>query len=214
MGNSILLDADGQPVNKAFGWKRRFDRSVESLLGIVRGLVADNELGEGEIAFLATWLNDHPEVLLQWPGSVIADRVRGVMEDGVITASEAKDLCATLSELIGGSVAESGATTGLATRLPVDQCSSLVFVDHSYCFTGKFILGPRSECEAVVLDRGANVSGSVTTRLNYLVIGGLASRDWIHTSYGRKIEKAVEYKRKGRPITILAEERWAELIGR
>ena len=38
---------------------------------------------------------------------------------------------------------------------------------------------------------------------DYLVIGILGSEDWIHTSYGRKIEKAIEIKQKGFNVAII-----------
>ena len=33
---------------------------------------------------------------------------------------------------------------------------------------------------------------------------------WMHESYGRKIEKAMNYRAAGVPINIVTEERWAE----
>jgi hypothetical protein len=58
-------------------------------------------------------------------------------------------------------------------------------------FTGKFAFGPRRVCEAAVEALGGRAGSSVTRVTNYLVIGTFGSRDWIHTSHGRKIEQAV-----------------------
>jgi hypothetical protein len=44
---------------------------------------------------------------------------------------------------------------------------------------------------------------------NYVVIGTFGSRDWVHTSFGRKIEKAVDYRTKGYPLAIITEDHWA-----
>ena len=48
--------------------------------------------------------------------------------------------------------------------------------------------------------------------LDYLVIGSLASREWAHTSHGRKIEKAMDYKKKGCSINIVSEEQWVQCL--
>jgi len=45
----------------------------------------------------------------------------------------------------------------------------------------------------------------VNANVDYLVIGTLASRDWLYTSHGRKIEKALLLKREGNPIKIITE---------
>ena len=44
---------------------------------------------------------------------------------------------------------------------------------------------------------GAQTNSSINKSVNYLVIGTLASRDWLYTSHGRKIEKALLLKRGG-----------------
>lgn len=76
------LDINGQPPIQ-FGWHRNLIKSLESLLGIYRGLIADNELNESEIAFLDAWLKENGEVVEVWTGDVIARRVRDVLADGV-----------------------------------------------------------------------------------------------------------------------------------
>ena len=51
---------------------------------------------------------------------------------------------------------------------------------------------------------------NVTVRTRYLVIGRFGNRDWVHTSFGRKIEKAHKYRDSKRgPIAIVAEDHWA-----
>ena len=74
------------------------------------------------------------------------------------------------------------------------------------CVTGKFAFGPRSEIEKLIEERGGELSNSITKKVNYLVIGTFSSRDWIHSSYGRKIEKAVEYRDNGDDIAIISED--------
>jgi hypothetical protein len=61
---------------------------------------------------------------------------------------------------------------------------------------------------------GASANDSPTNKTSYLVIGSIGSTDWVHSTHGRKIEKAVRLRTEGRPIHIIAEEYWAECIAR
>jgi hypothetical protein len=56
------------------------------------------------------------------------------------------------------------------------------------------------------------VQQSVTQKTDYLLLGSMASADWKHSSFGRKIEKACEYRAKGLPIAIVAEDYWASRL--
>jgi hypothetical protein len=40
------------------------------------------------------------------------------------------------------------------------------------------------------------------------VIGEIGSRDWIHSTHGRKIEKAMDYNGRGCRIAIVGEQHW------
>lgn len=55
-------------------------------------------------------------------------------------------------------------------------------------------------------------SKNVTKKVNYLVIGELASRDWVASSHGRKIEKALVFKEKGVPVMMLSEKDWVGFV--
>lgn len=50
-------------------------------------------------------------------------------------------------------------------------------------------------------------------QLDLLVIGSMASRDWIHTSHGRKIESVINNRKSGSSTKILTEQAWLALIG-
>ena len=185
-------------------------KSCESLLGICAGILADGNLNEQEIRFLDLWLKDNSDIANMWPGDVIAKRVRDVLADNVVTDEEIEHLKGTLEELIGGTLQETGATSGFSTRLPVndDKASPIIFKDSSFCFTGNFLFGTRAACERAITERGARAVANVRKDLRYLVVGTLVSSEWANTSHGRKIEKAVEYQNYGCPILIISEEHW------
>jgi hypothetical protein len=44
------------------------------------------------------------------------------------------------------------------------------------------------------------------------VIGTFGSTDWVHTAFGRKIEKAVSYRDAGVLLRIVGEDHWASAL--
>ena len=80
------------------------------------------------------------------------------------------------------------------------------------CSLGSLRSGPRKECERQVHSLGGRCEESVTQQTNYLIVGTFGSRDWAHTSFGRKIEKAVAYRRSGMGLAIISEDHWAGLL--
>lgn len=204
-------DAHGQPRNVALNWHRNLIKSVESLIGICTGLVADHVLNDQEIIFLDTWLDENEQIGHDWPANVIADRVSAILHDGVITQEESDDLRETLNSIIGDGI-QIGIVDGMATRLPVVQIDSLAIDERVFCLTGKFIYGSRKKCESAIVERGGKVHPRVVAGLDYLVIGTLASRDWMHTGHGRKIEAAVKLQDQGNPVSIIAEEDWVKYL--
>lgn len=190
---------------------RLLQRSCESLIGIASGLIADGELNDKEILFLSTWLAQYPELSECWPGDVLFSRIRSVLADGVITQDERDDLLKTLVDLVGGNFAEDGAVSTCSTALPLDLDAEIYFAGRSFCFTGQFVSGSRARCEGLVESAGGCIQ-AVTKKLDFLVIGELASRDWKFSSHGRKIEAAIASRKSGGHVKIVGEAQWLKAL--
>ncbi len=80
-----------------------------------------------------------------------------------------------------------------------------------FCFTGTFAFGTRKHCADAVVARGAT-AGSLKVKTNYLVIGIYATESWIHSFYGRKIEKAMEMRDESLPVGIIGEHNWVQYL--
>jgi hypothetical protein len=198
-------DVHAQP-NAAFNLSRRIDRSISELLGLTKGIIADGIVSPAETELLRAWIGANPEAVSAWPGNVLAERLARIYEDGRVDEDEREDLRCLLQELSGGPVHDAG---NPSTRLPLDDPPPQLRFDGAvYVFTGRFFSGTRQWCEGLVESRGGVCSSNVTRRTNYLVIGELGSRDWKHTSFGRKIQKAVDVRSKGIDLAIIAEDHW------
>jgi NAD-dependent DNA ligase len=206
------LDEHGQPVNRNFNRARLTDRNIDELIGICKGIVVDQMVTTEEASFLTQWLKINENVIDEWPANIIAARIEEMLIDTVIDEKERKELFDLLQEFTGEKEAKK-VCDNYSTSLPFDRpFPELVFPNNIFCLTGKFCFGARGICESEIMKREGLIQSNPTLKTNYLVIGILGSSDWIHTTHGRKIEKAVEYREKGRPIKIIPEEHWANAL--
>lgn len=85
-----------------------------------------------------------------------------------------------------------------------DEDAQIVFDGRVFCFTGQASM-PRRELAEIVTARGGIVRKDVSGRTDYLVVGHRGSRYWLHRRYGRKIEAAIKYQRRGSGIAVVRE---------
>ena len=182
-------------------------RSMGALLGITQGLLCDGELNDREIEFLYDWMRTNDAIANTPPVNIIFQRVAAVLKDGIITATEREYLAGTLQRFIGGSIDELSAPNHV-TELIFDDVERVNFRESRFCLTGDFAYADRPQCEGLIAARGGIV-GSVTRKLNYLVVGQGGSTEWKHGSFGTKIAKALDYRQRGVPLLIVAESVWA-----
>lgn len=206
------LDEHGQPFSASMNQARRATRDVCELLGIVKGVLFDGVFSDDEARALARWMETHPDAHADWAVRTVWERLNRAMVDGVIDDGERADLVATMDALVGGTMTTVTGTDA-ATSLPLDDPLPVVeWTGHLYIFTGKFAYGTREACEREVEQRGGACTGSITRRTTYLVIGTFGSRDWATTSYGRKIQAAVDLRTRGTPLRIVCEDHWAAAL--
>lgn len=185
-------------------------KSINSLLGIVSGLVSDGELNDKEILFLKTWCNENEHIADQYPANIIFRRVHEVLLDGVITAEEREHLLHELKVISGNDFSETGSALPENIQSIFDDDPTVIFPENEFVFTGKFMFGTRPVCETAVIHRGGVVKNYITEKTNYLVIGTRTSPDWIAENFGRKIQKAAEMASSGDyEIAIIREADWA-----
>jgi NAD-dependent DNA ligase len=209
----MLNDFSNIPPATNVAIQHRIDtRSMQTLLGICTGIIADESIQDKEIMFLKTWLVDHQAICNEWPANAIHYKINEILADGIITAEERADLLALLQQLTGNNFSETGAAAPDGPALPIDNDPKIFFKNMTFCFTGKFLYGTRSACEEVILKFGAQAADKITKNLDYLVIGSMINPNWLHETYGLKIQKTVEYKEKGASICIISERQWSDAL--
>jgi hypothetical protein len=206
------LDEHGQPRNVLINAARRCERDISELLGLAKGVLADGIVNQEEAAYLHAWAANHPAAISRWPLSLIFSRMTQIFADGIVDDAEREELKTLLASLIGGT---ESIVLGYdaATQLPLDTPPPLVcWHQEVYVFTGRFAYGTRDHCHQEVLSRGGTCESNITRRTSFLVLGTFGSQDWRQTSYGRKIERAVQLRESGFPIRIVGEDHWANAL--
>lgn len=205
-------DRDGQPIALRFNAARNTERNMDELLGIARGIIADKKVNKAEAEFLIRWIKRNVDYLDEWPTSMLYTRVAEMLQDGLLDKEEQKELLDLLRSYTGNELIVDTHERASST-LPLDRPTPKIVIPQKlFCLTGKFTSGSRQECIDAIVAAGGLFKPYVTKGTDYVVLGALCSRDWAHTSYGRKIEKAMDYKEKGHPIAIVSEYDWTVAV--
>ncbi|APG04930.1 hypothetical protein BJI69_14205 [Luteibacter rhizovicinus DSM 16549] len=201
---------DGAAPNAAMTRSWRMDRSTNELLGICRGILADGEVNRTEAKFLLDWLDRHVEFAQHFPYNVLYPRVAEALADGVLDLDEERDLLEALTATVGGEIAHPNGANSLSTELPYDEPLPTILHSASvFVVTGTFTFGKRAAvCEAIEARHGV-VRAAVSGSTDYVIVGEIGSRDWLHSSYGRKIQEAADFRQQGKMISIVPERHWS-----
>jgi hypothetical protein len=182
---------------------------IQRLHAVVGAIAADGRVTEEELRGLSDWLTEHDHLKTCWPYDEIDSIVTKVMADGKIDEDEHRLVQGFFSEfialfddrtIVSPSLIEGTLLVGLCA-----VCPDISFAQSNFCFTGASSKYTRSEFAAIVNRLGGDVLNGVNAKLNYLVIGADGNPCWAYACYGRKVEKAVELRKKGKRIVIVHE---------
>ena len=181
-------------------------------LAIATGLVADGTINQQEAEFLKGWIETHLAHLGDPVINILYRRLGNMLSDGILQADEASELLDLLHQLTGGPATLQRGYTA-PTTLPLDiPPPALDWTGRVFVFTGVMAFGRRQDCEQLVIERGAQVSGTVTRKTSFLVVGSIGNEQWLNSTYGLKIKKAVELRESGLPLAIIGEDHWQHAL--
>ena len=192
--------------------QRRVEQGLAEMVGLVRGVIADGRVSEGEAQRLSEWARENPEVATRYPANLLSRRLERIFMDGRVDGGERKRLAALLTQLAENPSGFGGGFP-LATDLPITQPAPEVsFEGQTFVFGGEMAYGPIHACEREVMERGGVADRTVNRRTNYIVIGMLAANDWGQSAFGGLIDSVVQYRSRGVPIAVVTEEHWTNAL--
>ena len=185
---------------------------IRQLEGIFHGVLSDGVLDDKEVHAIEKWLREHNHLQGHFLFDGIAGLVDDVLEDGIITEEERKSLVKFMLDFtanIGEAAKEQlQSEPSSDTSHSVYSTPNIRFNEQVFCLSGDFdCFESKGEVEDRIFSLGGTASKGVTKKVSYLVVGGAGSADWKFGKYGRKVEKALEYRAKGIDIEVI-EEAW------
>lgn len=91
----ISIDGDMHPDHlryARFASPARLEKSMNSLLGLIEGIVIDSSINSSEVSFLNLWLKEHADVRNLHPYNELIPVVQAAVADGVLTQDEHDDI--------------------------------------------------------------------------------------------------------------------------
>lgn len=196
-----------------------FDKTtadIQRLHAILGGIIADGDITEDELKGLSEWLSNHENLKTCWPYDEVGSLITVVLSDKKIDSEEQKLLKEFFTEftsildsktIVSPKVAVASNIVGLCA-----VCPEISFSDRRFCFTGASHKFTRSEFSKLIKQLGGEVVNSVSTKLDYLIIGADGNPCWAYACYGRKVEKAVELRKAGARLLLVHENDFHDAV--
>lgn len=182
---------------------------MQRLHGLMAGIAADGEITAEELGGLQRWMDQHQHLRTVWPYDELESLILAVLEDGVIDAREHQMLLAFFQEFFlhsGHQAIELPEVQDEVLLVGVCAASPQIrFVDRTFCFTGNSERAAREALADQVRRLGGAFSPSMTKKVDYLIVGADGNPCWAYACYGRKVEKAVQWRRQGAALLIVHE---------
>jgi len=182
---------------------------IQRLHGILGGIAADGKILPKELIGLRDWITEHEHLKTCWPYDEIDSIITSVMKDKAIDANEHKLLLFWFSEFIQRAdervvasppIKINDTITGLCATTP-----EIKFKDSLFCLTGESSKYIRSDFVKVILKLKGKYTEHINKSVNYLIVGAEGNPCWQYSCYGRKVEKAVEFRKAGSKLLIVHE---------
>ena len=143
------------------GYYDQITSSIQFLAGLIHGVMADGTLLDTEIKAIRSWIQTNDYLAGVYPYDEINSLLSVILEDKVITSDERDQLMAFFSNLIEFQDSlnlNANEFESLRNRCKISgicaTCPTIHFTNHTFCFTGEFQRGKRSDLERTVSELG------------------------------------------------------------
>ena len=165
--------------------------SLQILNGILDGIICNEKINQREIDNLRNWLKEHDYLKDVYPYDKVLLEVNKVLEDGVLSSEESDYLLKIFEDIVNPQL---------------DNEEDINFKGKTFCLTGEFKSATKQEISQKIQNLGGIEKTGVSTKLNYLIVGGVGSDAWKFGKIGGKQAKAQELNEKGANIKIIEED--------
>ena len=196
--------------------------SIQTLYGMMQGILTDSVVSDDEIRALSAWVDDHDFLKGKYPFDELDSLLLAVLKDGKIDDNERQMLTDFFCEFSTFSSAKrirdeaSRIADGGIKRLSLagvcSNCPEITFDGKGFTFTGSSVKAKRAELLDHVARFGGVFRPSVSEQTDFLVVGADGNPCWAFACYGRKVEKAVGLRKQGHPIILVHETDFGDAV--
>ena len=165
-------------------------RSMQELMGLIRGIGADRKINVAEAMGLRNWMSSNESLYGDKTFVKVFSTLEDVLVDEFVSAEEEAALLDVFDSVINPGTDRGGVEVS----------------GKSFCLTGDFLAGSRRDVAGAIEARGGAVCNGVSRKVDYVVVGGKGSDQYAFGSYGTRVKKAMELQDGGCPIRIIYEE--------
>lgn len=165
--------------------------ALQILNGILDGIVCNQKVNQKEIENLNIWLRQNDYLKDVYPYDKVLLEVNKVLEDGILTEEESNYIFDTFNEIVNPDFSDD---------------ENIDFNGKTFCITGEFKCATKQEISKKLQELGGTEKKGVSSKLDYLIVGGVGSDAWKFGKIGGKQAKAQELNEKGANIKIIDED--------
>lgn len=164
--------------------------SLQVLDGILDGIVCNQKVNQKEIDSLNIWLKQNDYLKDVYPYDKVLLEIGKVLEDGILTEEESNYIFDIFNEIVNPDF---------------NNDDNIDFNGKAFCLTGEFKCATKQEISKKLQKLGGTEKKGVSSKLDYLIVGGVGSDAWKFGKIGGKQTKAQELNEKGANIKIIDE---------
>lgn len=187
------------------------DDRIDYIMGFLRGISADGNVGLEECARLKTLLSANPQMRNVFPASLLFEWLDSVPEGSVSNGNLAESF-ASVCRMVGANFVEDGFDPGMQ-RIVFDDAVPADVAGRKVCFVGLFLSNRKRILEEHAAKAGCAICRSIEEEPGIVVVGDYSDRSWTNLDVGRKIHAAIDLKKRGRQVCIVSESRWIQAVG-
>lgn len=171
---------------------------IQVLQGIIKAVTCDDAVSMEELLYLNQWLEKNSTL----QGDYVYDRIqlltKQALEDNILLDQQQKQLAQKYKEILKPTKYHKG---------------EIQLKDKTYTLTGNFKHITRDQLRKKLAKQHLTEKTSVSTKVDYLIIGTIPSPGWKYGNTGTKIIKAQEIQEKGGKIELIKEEDLLKQLG-
>lgn len=176
---------------------------IQELIGLIQGISFDHEINQKEIEHLLKWLEKNSYLENTYPYDELNSILLAITADGIITKEEHDLLLGFCQSFLPDHLERSVISDLKLGFCQIDPMIQLT--EKTFCITGNSKKFKRREIANQIELFGGFVSNNLNLKVDYLVVCDDNNSCWAFKCYGRKIEAAVNLRKKGHQVNIIHE---------